>query len=72
MSLKLFISAVPATILGWMMWDLITLFEKSKQLQHENHIHKALLKEFEKDLKCMQARINDNRKYIDEVSRRKN
>ena len=72
MLLKLFISAVPATVLGWMMWDVLTLFEKNKQLQHENHIHKALLKEFEKDLKCMEARINDNHGKIDEVSRRKN
>ena len=60
MILKLFISAVPATILGWMMWDLITLFEKINQLQRENHIH-------EEELQRLQDDIKDNRREIVEV-----
>ena len=66
MILKLFISAVPATILGWMMWDLITLFEKINQLQRENHIHK---KEIEEELQWLQDAIKDNRREIVEVFR---
>ena len=72
MLLKLVCSAVPATILGWMMWDLLTGREKINQLQCENHIHKALLQESKEDLKEMRTRINDNHRKIDEISRRKN
>ena len=67
MILKLVVSAVPATILGLMMWDVMTLFEKINQLKHKNHIHE---KEIEEKLQWLQDDIKDNRREIVELFRR--
>ena len=69
MLLKLFISAVPATILGWMIWDVLTLREKINQLQLENHIRK---KAIEGKLEKVQNDIKNNQREIDLVFRQVN
>ena len=69
MLLKLFCSAAPAVIFGWIMWDVITLCEKINQLQRENHIHK---KEIKAELQRFQDNIKNNRREIVEIFRRVN
>ena len=64
MSLKLFISAFPAAIFGWMIWENFTMLTENERLRHKNHTLNNILKDIKEEL-----RWYDDEELIDEVEK---
>ena len=65
MSLKLFLSAFPAAIFGWMIWENITMLTENERLQHKNHTLNNILKDIKEELRW----YDDGEEIIDEVEK---
>ena len=63
MSLKLFISAFPAAIFGWIIWENVTMLTENERLRHKNHTLNNIL-DIKEKLRC-----HGDKELIDEVEK---
>ena len=65
MSLKLFISAFPAAIFGWIIWKNVTMLTENERLRHKNHTLNNILKDIKGELRW----YDNDKELIDAVEK---
>ena len=65
MSLKLFISAFPAAIFGWIIWENVTMLTENERLRNKNYILNNILDIKEK----LRLYVDDDEELIDEMEK---